>query len=180
MLTIITMSLPKLQLESHIKSLYDAECSFAPSGEIKIVLNGDEPWANYHGHSENMGISDEFRNTIEENGWYAEWQNPEILWLYPEEDFESNYSPGELIAEWNNYVQSIQAPGDYVYWNNDESFEELGISIRQVLNAAKHDRYDWDHRFLTLDGYGNPISSNNLDDVLDMDELEDWMYTVTK
>ncbi len=180
MLTIITMTLPKLQLENHIESLYDTRCSFAPSGEIKICLNGDEPWANYHGHSENMGISHEFRTTIEEYGWWAEWQNPEVLMLYPNDDFETKYPPGELIGEWNRYVESIQSPSDYVYWNNDESFEELGITIRQVLTAAKHDRYDWDHRFLTLDGYSNPMSSNNLDDVLDMDELEDWMYTVTK
>tara|TARA_R100000951_G_C2591593_1_gene165207 strand:+ start:312 stop:836 length:525 start_codon:yes stop_codon:yes gene_type:complete len=174
------MTLPKLQLENHIESLYDTRCSFAPSGEIKICLNGDEPWANYHGHSENMGISHEFRTTIEEYGWWAEWQNPEVLMLYPNDDFETKYPPGELIGEWNRYVESIQSPSDYVYWNNDESFEELGITIRQVLTAAKHDRYDWDHRFLTLDGYSNPMSSNNLDDVLDMDELEDWMYTVTK
>ena len=180
MLTIITMTLPKLQLENHIESLYDTRCSFAPSGEIKIILNVDEPWANYHGHSDNMGISHEFRTTIEEYGWWAEWRNPEFLMLYPDDDFESKYSPGELISEWNMYAESIQAPSDYVYWNNDESFEELGITIRQVLTAAKHDRYDWDHRFLTLDGYCNPMSSNSLDDVLDMDELEDWMYTVTK
>lgn len=174
------MSLPKIQLENHLESLFDTRCSHSPSGEIKICLNGDEPWANYYGHSDNMGISPEFRKAIEDAGWWAEWQNPEVIKLFPDEDFESKHTPDELITEWNLYIESINAPGDRVYWNNDEAFDEIGLTIRQTLVAAKHDRYNWDHRFLTLDGYGNPLSSNMLDDVLDLDELEDWMYTVTK
>jgi len=174
------MSLPKLQLQNLIKSLYNTRCSSTQSGKIKICLNGDEPWANYSGHSENMGISNEFRTTIEEHGWRAEWQNSEVLILYPEEEFESKYTSDQLITEWNRYVESIQVIGDYVYLNNDENFEQLGITMLQVLTAARHDRYNWDHRFLKLDSVGNPMSSNSLEDVLDLDELEDWMYTDTK
>jgi len=174
------MSLPKTQVIAHLQSLFDLECSYAPYGEIKICLNGGEKWANYYGYHDNMGISTEFRKAVEDAGWWAEWQNAEVIKLYPDEDFESKHTPDELINEWNLYAESINAPGDRVYWNNDDAFEELGLTIRQTLLAAKQDRYDWDHRFLTLDGYGNPFSSNRLDDMLDMDELEDWMYTVTK
>ena len=174
------MSLPKTQVIAHLQSLFDLECSYAPYGEIKICLNGGEEWADYYGHHDNMGISTEFRKAVEDAGWWAEWQNAEVIKLYPDEDFESKHTPEELINEWNLYAESINAPGDRVYWNNDDAFEELGLTIRQTLLAAKQDRYDWDHRFLTLDGYGNPFSSNRLDDMLDMDELEDWMYTVTK
>ena len=175
------MSLPKLQLETHLQSLFDVKTSTAPSGQIRICLQGGEDeHLDYYGHHDNMGISAAFRKAVEDAGWWCEWQNPEVLMLYPDEDFESKYTPDELITEWNLYTESINAPGDRVYWNDDEAFDELGLTIRQTLVAAKHDRYNWDHRFLTLDGYGNPLSSNMLDDVLDLDELEDWMFTVTK
>jgi hypothetical protein len=174
------MSLPKTQVIAHLQSLFDLECSYAPHGQITICLKGGEEWADYYGHHDNMGVSAEFRKAVEDAGWWTEWRNPEVIKLYPDEDFESKHTPDELINEWNLYIESINAPGDRVYWNNDDAFEELGLTIRQTLLAAKQDRYNWDHRFLTLDGYGNPLSSNDLDEVLDMDELEDWMYTVTK
>lgn len=174
------MSLPKIQLENHLESLFNVKCSHSPYGEIKICLSGGEDWANYHGFNDNMGISPAFRKAVDDAEWWTEWQNPEVIKLFPIEDFLSNHTPDELITEWNLYVASINAPGDRVYWNNDEAFEEIGLTIRQTLLAAKQDRYDWDDRFLTLDGYNNPMSSNKLEEVLDIDELEDWMYTVTK
>ena len=76
-----------------------------------------------------MGISNEFRTTIEENGWYASLKS---LW-YPNEDLLSRYSLLSLIAEWNNYVLPITK----LYIGITESFEKLGITIQQVLTLQR-------------------------------------------
>ena len=59
--------------------------------------------------------------------------------------------------------------------NDDEAFEMLQLTIRQTVAASKNDRYNFDDKWLTLDGYGNPMSFNSLLNYLDVPELEEYL-----
>ena len=75
-----------------------------------------------------------------------------------------------LIQRWNDYCDEISA-SDQIYFNDDEAFELLGITIKQILTAQKAHRYDWDDKYLALDGYANPVSFNKLEEHIDIEEL---------
>jgi len=75
-----------------------------------------------------------------------------------------------LIQRWNDYCDEVSA-SDHIYFNDDEAFELLGITIKQILAAQKMNRYDWDDKYVVLDGYANPMSFNKLEDHIDIDEL---------
>ena len=50
----------------------------------------------------------------------------------------------------------------------------LGITIKQILVAQKMKRYDWDDKYLALDGYANPVSFNKLEEHIDINELTNY------
>lgn len=75
-----------------------------------------------------------------------------------------------LIQRWNDYCDEVSA-SDHIYLNDDEAFELLGITIKQILAAQKMNRYDWDDKYVVLDGYANPVSFNKLEEYIDLDEL---------
>ena len=78
-----------------------------------------------------------------------------------------------LIQRWNDYCGEVNA-SDYTYFNDDEAFEMLGITIKQILVAQKMNRYDWDDKYLALDGYANPVSFNKLEEHIDINELTNY------
>ena len=82
----------------------------------------------------------------------------------------TNDDYNNLIQRWNDYCDEVSA-SDQIYLNNDEAFELLGITIKQVLAAQKTNRYDWDDKYIVLDGYANPMSFNGLLEHIDLDEL---------
>ena len=82
----------------------------------------------------------------------------------------TNDDYNNLIQRWNDYCDEISA-SDQIYLNNDEAFEMLGITIKQILAAQKMNRYDWDDKYVVLDGYANPMSFNDLLEHIDLDEL---------
>ncbi len=82
----------------------------------------------------------------------------------------TNDDYNNLIQRWNDYCDEVRA-SDQIYNNDDDTFELLGITIRQVLTAQKAHRYDWDDKYLALDGYQNPTSFNDLLEHIDLDEL---------
>ena len=82
----------------------------------------------------------------------------------------TNDEYNNLIQRWNDYCDEVRA-SDQIYNNDDDTFELLGITIRQVLTAQKAHRYDWDDKYLALDGYQNPTSFNDLLEHIDLDEL---------
>jgi hypothetical protein len=78
-----------------------------------------------------------------------------------------------LIQRWNDYCDEVSA-SDQIYFNDDDAFELLGITIKQILIAQKMNRYDWDDKYLALDGYANPVSFNKLEEHIDIEELTNY------
>ena len=64
-----------------------------------------------------------------------------------------------------------------VYYNDEEFFETHSITIRQTVMQIKSNYYNFDHDWVTLDGYANPISSDNAEDFIDIEEMEmeEWL-----
>ena len=64
-----------------------------------------------------------------------------------------------------------------VYYNDEEFFETHSITIRQTVMQIKNNYYNFDHDWVTLDGYANPISSDNAEDFIDIEEMEmeEWL-----
>jgi hypothetical protein len=98
-----------------------------------------------------------------------------VLDLYPGHDWTSDFSEAQLVSHWNAMCDYITAPQDHVYANDDEAFEMLQLTIRQTVAASKNDRYNFDDKWLTLDGYGNPMSFNDLTQFIDVPELEEYL-----
>ena len=82
----------------------------------------------------------------------------------------TNDEYNNLIQRWNSYCDEVSA-SDQIYDNDDDAFDILGITIKQVLSAQKTKRYNWDDKYIVLDGYGNPASFNDLLEHVDLDEL---------
>lgn len=122
-----------------------------------------------------FGVHQTLQAVIDQNGYECEWENPEILNLYPASHFTDNLSDTQLMSLWNEYCDHIMAC-DHIYHNNEDAFETFGFTIAQTLRAVKADKYDWDDDYIQIDGYGNPFSFNDLRDEIDMAELEEYLY----
>jgi hypothetical protein len=92
-----------------------------------------------------------------------------------EQELRDKFSDAEIISLWNAMCDYINAPQDHIYLNDDEAFEMLQLTIRQTVVASKNNRYNFDDKWLTLDGYGNPMSFNNLFNYIDVPELEEYL-----
>ena len=124
-----------------------------------------------------FGVSKNLQAFIDANGWECEWQNSEVLNLYPANDWTDEFSDAEIISLWNAMCDYITAPQDHIYPNNDDTFEMLQLTIRQTVRASQADVYNFDDKWLTLDGYGNPVSFNEIDYFIDAAELEEYLVT---
>ena len=122
-----------------------------------------------------FGVNPKLQAFIDAHGWECEWRNSEVLDLYPSHDWTSDFSEAQLVSHWNAMCDYITAPQDHVYANDDEAFEMLQLTIRQTVAASNNDRYDFDDKWLTLDGYGNPMSFNDLTQFIDVPELEEYL-----
>ena len=122
-----------------------------------------------------FGVSKNLQAFIDAHGWECEWQNSEVLNLYPGHDWTSDFSEEQLVSHWNAMCDYITAPLDHIYLNDDEAFEMLQLTIRQTVAASKNDRYNFDDKWLTLDGYSNPMSFNSLLNYIDVPELEEYL-----
>ena len=124
-----------------------------------------------------FGVSSELQAFIDANGWECEWQNSEVLNLYPANDWTDEFSDAEIISLWNAMCDYIQAFEDRIYPNDDNTFEMLQLTIRQTVRASKAGVYNFDDKWVTLDGYANPISFNEIDSFIDIAELEEYLVT---
>ena len=124
-----------------------------------------------------FGVSKNLQAFIDAHGWECEWQNSEVLNLYPANDWTDEFSDAEIISLWNAMCDYITAPQDHIYPNNDDTFEMLQLTIRQTVRASQAGVYDFDHKWVTLDGYGNPVSFNEIDYFIDAAELEEYLVT---
>jgi hypothetical protein len=122
-----------------------------------------------------FGVHPKLQAFIDAHGWTCEWRNSEVLDLSPAHDWTSDFSEAQLVSHWNAMCDHIIAPLDHIYLNDDEAFEMLQLTIRQTVAASKNDRYNFDDKWLTLDGYGNPMSFNSLLSYIDVPELEEYL-----
>jgi hypothetical protein len=122
-----------------------------------------------------FGVHQTLQAVIDQNGYECEWENPEILNLYPGVPFYDDMSEDQLRIYWNQYCETHNC-SDYISPNDDEAFDEFGFTISQTMRAAKQNRYDWDDKWVQMDGYGNPFSFNDLTDQIDLAELEEFLY----
>ncbi len=79
-----------------------------------------------------------------------------------------------LVIKWNLYCEATNCHDDMIYWNSEEFFADHNLQIRHVSAAVKNNRYNFDHDWVTLDGYANPMSSDDPIDFMDHDLLEEW------
>ena len=124
-----------------------------------------------------FGVHPKLQAFIDAHGWECEWQNSEELNLYPANDWTDEFSDAEIISLWNAMCDYITAPQDHIYPNNDDTFEMLQLTIRQTVRASQAGVYNFDDKWLTLDGYGNPVSFNEIDYFIDAAELEEYLVT---
>ena len=149
------------------------------NGHLALFADGTHgtEYLDYYAMHRNFifGVHQTLQQVIDQNGYECEWENPEILNLYPGTAFYEDMSEAKLCALWNEYCDHIMA-SDHIYPNDDDGFEYFGFTIAQTLRAAKNNRYDWDDTWLQMDGYGNPFSFNDLTDQIDLAELEEYLY----
>ena len=149
------------------------------NGHLALFADGTHgtEWLDYNAMHRNFifGVHETLQQIIDNHGYECEWENPEILNLYPGKAFYEDMSEDQLRVLWNEYCDHIHA-GDHIYPNDDDAFFELGNTIGQTMRAAKNDRYDWDDTWVQMDGYGNPFSFNDLTDQIDLAELEEYLY----
>jgi hypothetical protein len=81
----------------------------------------------------------------------------------------------KLVSLWNEYCEAVNYDTDVIYDNDEEAFETYGFTIRGTMQNNKAGVYDWDHEFICSDGYGNPVSSNDPLELIDVDALHDWL-----
>jgi len=81
----------------------------------------------------------------------------------------------ELIELWNEFCYDANYPDDVIYHNDEETFDHMGFTIRQTCAARDRGDYDFDDSYISLDGYGNPMSSNDAIEFVDEDNLIEWL-----
>jgi hypothetical protein len=84
-------------------------------------------------------------------------------------------SDEKLVNLWNQYCDAVNLYPDHIYPNDDETFEMLQLTIRQVVKAQKHGVYDFDHQWLYIDGYANPKSCNDPIRLMELEDLEEFV-----
>ena len=81
----------------------------------------------------------------------------------------------ELIELWNEFCNDANYSDDIIYHNDEGAFEKMGFTIRQTCAARDRGDYDFDDLYIVLDGYGNPMSSNDAIEFVDEDNLIEWL-----
>jgi len=149
------------------------------NGHLALFADGTHgtEYLDYNAMHRNFifGVHQDLQAVIDQHGYECEWENPEILNLYPGKAFYEDMSEDQLRVLWNEYCDHIHA-SDHIYANDDDAFEIFGFTIGQTMRAAKVDRYDWDDTWVQMDGYGNPFSFSDLTDQIDLAELEEYLY----
>ena len=149
------------------------------NGHLALFADGTHgtEYLDYNAFHRNFifGVHQTLQAVIDQNGYECEWENPEILNLYPGNHFSTELDDRQLMVLWNEYCDHIMA-SDHIYVNDEDAFEIFGFTIAQTLRAMKVDKYDWDDAYIQMDGYGNPFSFNDLRDYIDLAELEEYLY----
>ena len=149
------------------------------NGHLALFADGTHgtEYLDYYAMHRNFifGVHQTLQQVIDQNGYECEWENPEILNLYPGTAFYDDMSEDQLRVLWNEYCDHIQS-SDHVYPNDEDAFELFGFTIAQTLRAMKGLTCDWDDDYIQMDGCGNPFSFNDLRDYIELADLEEYLY----
>jgi len=145
------------------------------NGHLALFADGIHGTEYFNESEFPMEVHQTLQAIIDVNGYECEWENSEILNLYPISHFSTELDDRQLMVLWNEYCDHISA-SDHIYTNDEDAFELFGFTIGQTLRSVKQDRYDWDDAYIQMDGYGNPFSFNDLRDYIDLAELEEYLY----
>ena len=149
------------------------------NGHLALFADGTHgtEYLDYYAFNKKFvfGVHQTLQLVIDQNGYECEWENSEILNLYPGNHFSQELDDRQLMVLWNEYCDHIKS-SDHIYTNDEDAFELFGFTIAQTLRSTKQNRYDWDDDYIQMDGYGNPFSFNELRDEIDMAVLEEYLY----
>ena len=79
----------------------------------------------------------------------------------------------ELMQVWNKVCELYDFHDDYIYENDEEFFEMMGLSAYEVLQRAHFGNYSWHHKYVKLDGYANFESGDYVDQMIDDTQIVD-------
>lgn len=88
---------------------------------------------------------------------------------------KNQYSSEQLIEMWNEYIESNATKAPKAFINSDDGIELSGVTQRDLIISARFGKYDFNHRFFNLDEFGKPMSYENIDEVIDLNILEQWI-----
>lgn len=82
-------------------------------------------------------------------------------------------SNSELLVVHNIYVEKCNYPDDAIYDNDEYFFEEyFGNDVIGAVRAVTYGNYNYSHKYVKFDGYGNLESSDSIEDFIDLDGIE--------
>ena len=111
--------------------------------------------------------------------YYSESMNEsdfEKVYKYIEIDFE-NLSDSEKLSKWNEYCSENNLE-DEIYENDDEFFDMFFENQpAKAVQCAIYGDYNWSHKYVKFNGYGNLESFNDYDVMKEIDEkaLINWL-----
>ena len=90
----------------------------------------------------------------------------------------TDLTDGEMVALWNDYCEANNYYDDYIEYND---IDELlyGLKPSEVLSRIDKDKYDQNDRYCSIDGWGEYVSFDYVDDSnspFDLDSLAQWIY----
>ena len=81
----------------------------------------------------------------------------------------------KLVDIWNDYCDAVNYHTDIIYYNDDEAFNTYGFTINGTIINSKNGGYNWDHKWVASDGYGNPVSADDPVSLMDLDALAEYL-----
>ena len=83
------------------------------NGHLALFADGTHgtEWLDYYAMQREFifGVHETLQQVIDNNGYECEWENPEILNLYPSTAFYDDMSENQLRVLWNEYCDHIHS-----------------------------------------------------------------------
>ena len=109
---------------------------------------------------------------------YSESMNEddfEQVYKYIEIDYD-NLSDDEKVSLWNEMCSDENRSDDEIFVNDEEFFEMFFANdVIKAVQATQYGKYNYSDDYVQFNGYGNLDSFNNPMDVIDEQELINWL-----
>lgn len=93
-------------------------------------------------------------------------------------DYLKGLDDGELISFHGDYCDLAGYTDDKIYYNDEEFFEiYFSGKIIDAVRAISYGSYDYTDTFVRFNGLGNLDSENYLSELIDLNELADYIYS---